>query len=93
MKNKIPTAYRCIENTGYFAENCKTKEEAWELIQCEAPDAEDDDFPYTIADLQQVEMRPCLDCGTAWATDDNVCGECGEPRLSKRGYLAWYLEC
>jgi len=90
MKKKMPSAYRCIENTGYFAENCKTKEEAWELIQGEMPDSEDDDFPYTIANLEEVEFRPCLDCHSAW-TGDDVCGDCGEARLSKRGYLAWYL--
>lgn len=92
MKNKKqPTSYRCLEGTGYFAENCETKEQAWELILEEHPDSDDADFDRTIDELKQVWMRPCLDCQSAWVSDD-VCGECGEPRLSKRGYFVWYLE-
>jgi len=90
MKKKKPITYKCIEGTGYFAENCTTKEEAWELILGELPDSEHDDFDRTIDELQEVIMRPCIDCRSAW-TGDDVCGECGEHRLSKRGYYAWYL--
>jgi len=32
----------------------------------------------------------CLDCGSYWISDD-VCGECGEYRLSKRGRECWYI--
>lgn len=90
MKKKQPTSYRCCEGTGYFAENC-TREEAFELISADHPDGEDEDFQYTAEDLKEVTMRPCKDCGSSW-TGDDICGECGEDRLSKRSYRAWYLE-
>lgn len=91
MKKKQPVAFQCSENTGYFAENCATREEAFDLIRAEHPDGEDADFSFTAEDLKEVKMRQCIDCHSAW-TGDDVCGECGESRLSKRFYYAWYLE-
>jgi hypothetical protein len=92
MKNKQSVAFKCVEGTGYFAENCKTREEAFELIRGEHPDGEDNDFDRTADELNEVIMYPCLDCKSSWVSDD-VCGECGEYRLSKRGKAVWYLEC
>lgn len=91
MKKKHPISYRCVEGTGYFAENC-SKEEAWQLILAELGVDENNETSYVIDNLQQVEMRKCLDCGSFWS-DSNECGECGEQRMSKRFHLAWYLEC
>lgn len=48
------------------------------------------DSSYFIDDLKEVVMRPCLDCNSSWVSDD-VCGDCGEHRLSKRSYKAWTL--
>ena len=94
-KKKQPISYKCVEGTGYFAENC-TKEEAIELILAEIPDSEDDDFQeihnVTIDKLEQVVMRKCLDCETFWVDEDDTCGDCGENRLSKRFHYAWYLQ-
>lgn len=89
MTKKQPVSYPDVEGNGYFAENC-TREEAWELILGELPDSEDKDFDRTIDELQQVAMHKCLDCGSYW-TGDDVCGECGEARLSRRFHYAWYL--
>lgn len=35
-------------------------------------------------DARLCEMSKCLDCDSWWVTDDSVCGECGEYRLSKK---------
>ena len=92
MEKKQPTTYRDVEGNGYFAENCKTKEEAFELICADYPHADDEDFARTAEELKSVRMRKCLDCDSYWVDEDGTCGDCGEQRLSKRWNQAWFLE-
>lgn len=91
MKKKLPNVWKCCEGTGYFAENYKIKEEAFEAILGEIM-LEEEDIERTADNLEKVFLRKCLDCESYW-TGDDVCGECGQMRLSKRGHWAWYLAC
>ncbi len=45
---------------------------------------------YEIDDMELTTSYKCLDCGSFWISDD-VCGECGEFRLSKRPIPTYYL--
>jgi DNA-directed RNA polymerase subunit RPC12/RpoP len=41
-------------------------------------------------DARECTSYKCLDCGSHWISDD-VCGECGEYRLSKKGRELFYF--
>lgn len=46
---------------------------------------------FAASDGREVATYKCLDCGSYWISDD-VCGECGEYRLSKRAKYCFYFE-
>ena len=53
---------------------------------------------YTIKNVQPIKMQKCLDDGYLNVTvaegcciSDDVCGECGEYRLSKRLIDGWWI--
>lgn len=64
-----------------------TAEDALELAKKEYPETSS---IYEVDCVHPVEMHRCLDCGSLWISDD-VCGECGEPRLSKRILTGWHI--
>lgn len=81
----------CLEGTGYFAMNCKTREEAFELMQTDIAENMDAVTDYKAEQLKEVSISRCLDCDSLWTGD--TCGDCGESRLSKRSFAAYFLEC
>lgn len=88
MKKK-PEASEDVEISGnYYALYCKNREEAWRVVIEDYPEAVQS---YTIDSFEEVIMYKCLDCNSMWVSDD-VCGECGEFRLSKKQIPAYYLE-
>jgi hypothetical protein len=53
------------------------------------------DYPETVGNytedsIKHAIMYKCLDCESYWISDD-VCGDCGEYRLSKRAIPCWYV--
>lgn len=47
---------------------------------------------FNVQDGEFVPMQDCLDCGSGWVTsDDEICGECGEYRLSKKKRWVWWF--
>lgn len=69
---------------------CKTESEASEEAKQEYPELfdADEDMHFTITDTVSYK---CLDCLSRWISDD-VCGECGEYRLSKRAEQVYFIE-
>lgn len=72
--------FRDMENQNtWFILGCQGREEARKVVLKEFPDQLFNNHNR----LVEVQMRKCLDCGSYWVSDD-ICGECGEDRLSKR---------
>lgn len=72
----------------YYIQFAKDKNEAWEVAIAEYPQILEN---YKKEDLQIDTMYRCLDCQSYWISDD-VCGECGEYRLSKVKIPVYKLE-
>ncbi len=81
-------AYESWEDAGsYLISYFSSKEDAWHCVIGEFPEIMED---YEIDDMELTTSYKCLDCGSFWISDD-VCGECGEFRLSKRPIPTYYL--
>lgn len=81
--------FRDIEMHGnFFVEGAKNNEEAMKYLEFEYPETKGQ---FLLKDVQEVTMHKCLDCESYWVSDD-VCGECGEMRLSNRCKYAYSFE-
>lgn len=72
----------------FFVEGAHDNAEAIKYLEIEYPETKG---VFLQKDVQEVTMHECLDCRSYWVSDD-VCGECGEMRLSKRCKYAYSFE-
>ncbi len=87
MKRKIEV-YPNVENKDeYFVEGAKGEVSALMYLEIEYPEVKGRFKP---KDAHMVFMSKCLDCETYW-TNEDVCGDCGESRLSKRAKPAYFF--
>jgi ribosomal protein L32 len=88
---KIPKrikVFEDIENRGYYiVEGANSPEEALKYLALEYPETKD---IFKAEQGKSVRMYKCLDCESYWISED-VCGECGEYRLSKKSRQAYYF--
>lgn len=88
MKKKIINVFEDVENLGnWYITYTKDKEKAWKQAIFDYPEITKQ---FTIDDMEEVIMYKCLDCESYWVSDD-VCGECGEYRLSKRQTPSYHI--
>lgn len=77
------------ENRGnYFVWGVKGPMEALMVLGIHYPETKDKFKP---KDAKEAYLRKCLDCDSYWVSED-VCGECGEYRLSKREKFCYYVK-
>ena len=75
---------------GWFVEGAKTEQEAVEAMNSEY--LFEDQDTYKVGDAEIKTLHRCLDCDMQWCHDgDYTCGECGEPRLSKKYIEVYYF--
>lgn len=87
-KKKETQVFEDCENPGsYLISYFKNREDAWKCALKEYPEIA---IKYTIDDMQLTHTNKCLDCLSSWIGDD-LCGECGEPRLSRINVPTYYL--
>lgn len=77
----------CEQELSYFVGGAKNNEEALKYFEIEYPEMKG---VFLLPEIQEVSMYKCLDCGSYWVSDD-VCGECGEFRLSRKGKEYYHL--
>lgn len=87
MKKQI-SVYPNVENKNeYFVEGATGENSALMYLESEYPEVKG---KFTPKNARIVFMSVCLDCKSNWINDD-VCGECGEYRLSKRQKQAYFF--
>lgn len=87
MKKQIEV-FRDVENSGSFlVYNAKDKKEALLTLEFEYPEVKGE---FKIKDIKDTFSYKCLDCLSYWISED-VCGECGEDRLSKKAIQVFYF--
>lgn len=88
MKKKEISVYPNVEDRKeYFVEGATGENSALMYLESEYPEIKG---RFTPKDARLVHMSICLDCNSYWINDD-VCGECGEYRLSKRYHEAYFF--
>lgn len=81
-------SFEDCENKGsYFVWGVKGPLEALMVLSIHWPETKD---MFTPKDVHDGFLRKCLDCDSMWMSED-VCGECGEYRLSKREKPCYYV--
>jgi hypothetical protein len=88
MKKKLEIYRDCEDSDSYFVEGVDGEVSALMQIEINYPEAKGVFKP---KDGRLVLMSKCLDCESWWINEDDLCGECGEPRLSKRAHHAYYF--
>jgi len=91
LKSKGMCAFQDYENKGsYFVEGATGETSALLFLEVEYPECAGEFKP---KDARLVEMAMCLDCHSWWVGDDQLCGECGEDRLSKKYKdVYWFMK-
>lgn len=77
------------ENRGsYFIQGATGELSALALLEREYPEIKGLFLP---KHARSVFLSKCLDCESFWINEDEICGDCGEMRLSKRQKHAYYF--
>lgn len=88
-KKKVPETGTVIDDRfSFLTFYAESPMEAWLTAIKEYPEVLD---LYTIEDQKLIDMSKCKDCGTWWVSEDCICGECGEDRLSKKREQVYWL--
>lgn len=87
MKNKIKIYPNVEDRREIFVEGATGENSALMYLESEYPELKG---KFTPKDGKIVFLSICLDCESYWINDD-VCGECGEYRLSKRQKQAYFF--
>lgn len=86
---KGAVSFEDCENKGnYFVLGVKGPMEALMLLGIHYPETKDKFKP---KDAKEAYLRKCLDCESYWMSED-MCGDCGEYRLSKREKSCYYVK-
>lgn len=89
MMKKNIEVYEDIEEKGsYLVYGSKNMADAVKALSLEYSESVG---KINIEQSKYVASYKCLDCESYWTSDD-VCGECGEYRLSKRAKWCWYFQ-
>lgn len=88
MKKKKIEVYPNVEDRDeFFVEGATGENSALMYLELEYPEVKGKFKP---RNAKLVFMSKCLDCESFW-TNEDVCGECGEYRLSKRQHPAYFF--
>lgn len=87
MKKKISIYPNVEDKNEYFVEGVSGECEALMILESEYPEIKGKFKP---KNARVVYLSKCLDCESYWINED-VCGDCGEYRLSKRQHEAYYF--